>query len=233
MVIDAGHGIGGSAMWRYILLIGILTASPATGWCDTVQFTVDPANIGTVSEGGSVDLFSSGLNGDVLTGQSVSLDLVLGNDMLARLFLSDPNAFGIELIVYTTAGTFPGFAGPTTGFLLDPSGNQIGNSQDAGRDMGSNGTFGMGLVSFTSGNLAGANVVDISGAQFDTTFPATGFVVTDAELSFSLNSDYDGVEFGTAQQLPEPSTLGLTLVGVLVMALAAWRRGLKCSDPAS
>ncbi len=214
-------------MWRYILLFGIVIASPAIGWCDTVQFTVEPVNIGTLIQAPSVDLFASGLNGTALTGQSLSLDLVFSNDVLARLFLSDPTAFGIELIVNTNAGTFPGFAGPTTGFLLDPSGNQFGNSQVAGRADGSDGSFSMGLVSFTSANLNGANVIDISGVQFDTTFPDDGAVITNADLRFSFNSNFDSVEFGTAQQLPEPSTLGLTLVGAMVLALAAWRRGLK------
>jgi hypothetical protein len=184
-------------------------------------------NIGTLIQAPSVDLFASGLNGTALTGQSLSLDLVFSNDVLARLFLSDPTAFGIELIVNTNAGTFPGFAGPTTGFLLDPSGNQFGNSQVAGRADGSDGSFSMGLVSFTSANLNGANVIDISGMQFDTTFPDDGAVITNADLRFSFNSNFDSVEFGTAQQLPEPSTLGLTLVGAMVLALAAWRRGLK------
>ena len=211
----------GPFMWRYVLLLGIVIASAAMGWCDTVQFTVDPANTGIVYTGANtpfIDLFSPGLNGTLLTGQSLSLDLMLSNQVLARLFLNDPGAFGVELIVYTNAGTFPGFAGPTTGFLLDPNGIQFGGTQVAGEAAGSNGTFGEGLVSFSSGNLQGAKVVDISGVHFDSTLPSTGYVVTDAQLRFSLNSVYDNVEFGTAQQLPEPSSLlqlGLGLLGLV------------------
>ena len=218
-----------TAVWRPILLFGILIASPAISWCDTVQFTVEPANIGTVIQAPFVDLFSSGLNGTVLSGQSLSLDLVLSNDVLARLFLSDPTTFGIGLTIDTNAGTFPGFAGPTAGFLLDPSGNQLGSSQVAGRADSSDGSFSMGLVSFTRADLNGAVVIDISSVQFNTTFPNDGAVITNANLRFSFNgiSGVDGVEFGTAKQLPEPSTLGLTLVGALVLALAAWRRTLK------
>ena len=216
-------------MWRAILLFGILIVSPAISWCDTVQFTVEPSNIGTLIQASSVDLISSGLNGTVLTGQSLSLDLVLSNDVLARLFLSDPTTFGIGLTLDTNAGTFPGFAGPTTGFLLDPSGNQLDSSQVAGRADSSDGSFSMGLVSFTRANLNGAEVIDISGLQLDTTLPNDGAVITNADLRFSFNgiSGVDGVEFGTAQQLPEPSTLGLTLVGTLVLALAAGRKSLK------
>jgi hypothetical protein len=215
-------------MWRSISLLGILIVSPAIGWCDTVPFTVNPANIGTPIQGpGSVDFFSSGLNGTVLAGQSLSLDLLLSNDVLARLFLLDPGTFGIELTIYTNAGTFPGFTGPTTGYLLDPKGNQFGGSQDAGRADGSDGTLDVGLVSFTSSNLEGAQVFDISGVHFDTSLPSNGFVITNAELLFSLNSASDSVEFGTAKQLPEPSTSGLILVGVLMIALIAWRSRRK------
>ena len=168
-------------------------------------------------------------HGIVLKGQNLSLDLVLSNDVLARLFLSDPTTFGIGLTINTNAGTFPGFAGPTTGFLLGPSGNQLDSSQVAGRADSSDGSFSMGLVSFTRANLNGAEVIDISGLQLDTTLPNDGAVITNADLRFSFNgiSGVDGVEFGTAQQLPEPSTLGLTLVGTLVLALAAGRKSLK------
>jgi hypothetical protein len=159
----------------------------------------------------------------VLTGQSLSLDLLLSNDVLARLFLSDPGTFGIGLTIYTNAGTFPGLTGPTTGYLLDPKGNQFGGSQVAGRADGSDGTLDVGLVSFISSNLEGAQIFDISGVHFDTSLPNNGFVITNAELLFSFNSANDSVEFGTAKQLPEPSTSGLILVGVLMIALIAWR----------
>jgi len=211
-------------MWRSISILGILIALPAIGRCDTVQFTVNPANIGTLIQGpGTVDLFSSGLNGTVLAGQSLSLDLQLSNEVLARLFLPDPGTFGIGLTIYTNAGTFPGFTGPTTGYLLDPKANQFGGTQAAGRADGSDGTLDVGLVSFTSSNLEAAQVFDISGVHFDTSFPNNGFVITDARLQFSFNSASDSVEFGTAKQLPEPSTSGLILVGTLVIALVVWR----------
>jgi hypothetical protein len=211
-------------MWRSILLVGILIALPAIGRCDTVQFTVGTASIGTPIQGpGTVDLFSSGLNGTVLAGQSLSLDLLLSNDVLARLFLPDPGTFGIGLTIYTNAGTFPGFTGPTTGYLLNSSGSQFGGTQDAGRADGNDGTFDMGLVSFTSGNLAGANVIDISGVHFDTSFPNNGFVITDAQFRFTFNGASDGVEFGTAKQLPEPSSLWLILIGTPMIALIGWR----------
>ena len=214
-------------MWRYILLFGIVIALPAVGWCDTVQFAVPPANIGTVYAGGSVDLYSSGLNGTVLAGQSLTLDLVLSDHVLARLYANDPGALGIELELYTTADTYPGFLGATTGFLLDPIGSQFGDTLVAGRADGSNGTTGAGLVEFTSEDLEDENVFDISGAEFETSLPSSGYVITDAELIFTLNDVYNGVQFGTEQQLPEPSTLAMTLMGLLALTLAAGRRSLK------
>ena len=85
----------------------------------------------------------------------------------------------------------------------------------------------MGLVSFTSDNLEGAQAVDISGVHFDTSLPNNGFVITDVLLSFGLNIPSQGLKFGTAQQLPEPSTLGLTLAGALAIGLA----GMLCRKP--
>lgn len=212
----------GDHMLRCILLLAVLILSPVIGWGATVQFT--PPDTGIVHRGwGSVDLFSSGLDGTTLSGQSLSLDLVFSNGVLARSSFPDPGAFDIDLEVYTNAGIYPGFAGPTTGFLLDPNGNEIGGAMTAGRGDGSNGTFDVGLSAFTLGDLGGANGADISGVHFDTSFPSTGYTVTNAELIFSLYSQYDSVKFGTAGQLPEPSSGLLTLLVVLGFALAAFR----------
>jgi len=214
----------GAAAWRYLLLVAIVVASPGFARSDTLHFAVAPAMTGVPITGiGATSLFSSDLDGTSVAGQSLSLDLVFNDGELARLFLIDPQAFGIELIIYTNAGTFPGFSGPTTGFLLDPNGNQIGGPQVAGRSDSSNGSFAIGLVQFTSANLGGAAVIDISGVHFNTNFPDTGFVVRNSQIVFVSQSQFDAVEFGTAQQLPETSTLGLTLLGVSLFALGAHR----------
>jgi len=164
-----------------------------------------------------VSLSSSGLDDTVLTGQSLSWDLVLTHEVLARISVPDPSAFGTLLIVFTDAPTYPGFAGSTTGYLLDPNGGQFGETVVAGRSDSSNGSFSTGLF-FTS-PFGG----DISGAHFDTTFPSTGYTVTNAELVFSLQSQYDTLKFGTAQQLPDSSTSTLTLLVLAAFALAMWR----------
>lgn len=215
-------------MWRTILLFLTLSALPAIGSCDTLQFTVNASDIGPAIQGpGSVNLFSSAINGTVLAGQTLSLNLVFSSDVLSRLYLVDPGGFGLGLTIDTNAGTFPGFVGPTTGYLLDAGGKQLGATQVAGSSDGCcPGELSMGLVSFTSSGLGGAEIMDISGVHFDTSLPNNGFVVTGAELTFSLNSPYDGVQFGTARELPEPSTLALALAGALATALAAvrWRK---------
>ena len=214
--------MGGSAMWRGALLLGILIASPITGWCDTVQFTIDPANTGIVFAGGTSfpvslnsDLTSSALNGTVLAGQSLSLDLVLSNEMLARLIANDTEV-GVTLAVYTNAPySFTEFAGPSsTGFLLDPEGNQLGPTEILGRAGGNNGAMFVGVE---GPSPPGA---DISGAQFDITLPNTGYVITGIDLGFEAVTPYDSVEFGTAQQLLEPSSLlllGSGLLGLVVL----------------
>lgn len=210
-------------MRRHFLLFAILLA-PSAGWCDTVQFSVPASDIGAPIQSSGIAFYSSALDGVVLAGQSLTLDLVFSNNDLARLFLTDPAAFGVELIVDTNAGTAPGFAGTTTGYLLNPSGNQFGGIQTAGRGDGSDGSFSVGLVSFNSSNLNAANIFDISGVQFNTSLPTSGATITGIELLFSFNDPIDAVQFGTAKQLPEPSSLVLTFAGVLAILLAAsWR----------
>jgi len=195
---------------------------PALASATTVSFTPSPAAIGVPFQNTNVDLFSTGLNGMTLSGQSLSLDLVLTNDLLARIQLINPGQLGIALTVFTNAGTDPGFAGPTTGFLLNPSGGQLGPTQDAGRAMSSDGSFSMGLVSFSAGL---GTPVDISGVHFDTSFPNSGFTVTNSQLRFTLNSNQ--LTFGTAQQLPETSPLVLLVAGFSLGGLLSRRRSLR------
>jgi hypothetical protein len=195
---------------------------PTLAMATTVSFTPSAAMIGVPFQNTTVNLFSTGLNGMTLSGQPVSLDLVLTNDLIGRIQVLNPGGLGIALTVFTNAGMDPGFAGMTTGYLLNPSGGQVGTPQDAGRSQASDGSFTVGLVSFTSANLGGTNPVDMGGAHFDTAFPNTGFTVTNAELSFTLNSN--SLIFGTAQQLPESSTLALLIAGISLGGLLTRRQ---------
>jgi len=52
---------------------------PTLAAATTVSFTPSPANIGVPFQNTNVDLFSTGLNGMTLSGQSLSLDLLLTN----------------------------------------------------------------------------------------------------------------------------------------------------------
>lgn len=209
----------GAAVLGVVLMF---TLFPTFAAATTVSFTPSPANIGVPFQNTTVSLFSTGLNGMTLSGQSLSLDLVLGNSLLGRIQAINPGTLGIALTVFTNAGVDPGFAGVTTGHLLNPGGGQLGTPQTAGRASSSDGSFTMGLVSFTSANLGGASTVDISGVHFDTSFPSTGFMVTNAELSFTLNSNQ--LIFGTASQLPESSTLALLIAGVSLGGLLTRRK---------
>jgi hypothetical protein len=207
---------------RIMLIFAMVLVSPAIVRCDdTLQFTVPQSDIGMPIYGPDfVDMSSSGLNGTVLSGQTLSLDLVLSNNVLARLDFNDAQ-FGVLLLIETNAMTFPGFAGTTTGYFLDPSGNQLGATEVAGSGGCSCGELSVGLNGFSGPPILQA---DTSGVHFDITLPNSGYVVTNAELLYSPGGIDDSVQFGTVQQLPEPSSMMLTLIGAGLIAKIARRR---------
>ena len=215
-------------LWAMAILL-VLALGPCVKADTTVQFAVDPSDVGPIFRT-DVDFFSPDLNGMVLAGQSLSLNLVLSNQELARLFLilqNGPGGFGILAEIQTNAGTFPGFVGTTVGYLLSPDGNSIGEPQFAGRADSSDGFTAFGLSDFTPENLGGQDVLDVSGVHFDTTLPDTGFVITNTELRFVINDSSNGVKFGTAIQLPEPGTLPLVGLGFASLALFVPKRFLS------
>jgi hypothetical protein len=200
----------------FLLLTIVFLCSVPLG-ATTLSFTVNSADTGIVYQSGQFDLHSSDFNGTVLSGQTLSIDTVFNNDVLTRVFALNPGRLGVLLIFQTTANGYPGFAGETTGFIRDEFGQQMGSIQTAGRAMGDNGTTSMGLVSFTRNDFGGSQVFDMSGVHFETSLPGTGYTITDARLRLSF--DDNRIEFGTAQQLPEPSSLAqltLGLTGILV-----------------
>lgn len=187
----------------------------------TISFT--PSPIGVPLQNTNVDMFSNGLNGTLLTGQAMSLDLIFTNELLGRITLLNANEFDLVLTVFTNAPGEPGFAGAgSTGFLINPNGGQLGSSIEAGRSQGNDGTFDLGLVTFSPSSFGGANVIDISGVHFDTSLPTSGFAVTNTRLRFTPNSNQ--MLFGTAAQLPESSTLALLVAGISFAGLMTYRR---------
>jgi len=208
-------------MKRLTLFAAVLLAFTASGFADTIQFAIPDVQTGIIQPG-YFDIYSSGLNGTVLNGQSLSLDLMIANDVLARVFMLDPDRFCVLLMVYTNAPSFPGFTGESTGFMLDDSGRQIGALQTAGRGDSSNGGVYMGLVSFTAADFNHESVVDLSGAHFDTSLPGTGYTIINAAMRFSFNGPSQ-MEFGTPAQLPESSSLSLLFIACGAILIAKRR----------
>jgi hypothetical protein len=92
-----------------MLAVVMLLTGPADA--TTVNFAVNPALIGVVGSG-DVDLFSPNLNGMALQGQALSLDLVLTDAVLARLFLPNPNQLVVVLNVPQTQARFRDLQAP-------------------------------------------------------------------------------------------------------------------------
>ena len=203
-------------MWTAIVLL-LISAGPGAAATTTVTFPVGAGQIGTPLTG-DIDLFSSGLNGLALDQQSLSLDLVLAQDLLARMTFGD---ISVGLTILSNTAGSPGFPGTTTGFLLAPDGSALHSPLTAGGAAASDGSFSVGLVDLAS-LLSG--VIDIGGVHFDTILPNNGSAITGARLRFSVNSGISQVTFGTAAQLPEPATAALLgISGLMLLAVARWR----------
>jgi hypothetical protein len=189
-----------------LVLMVVLISTGASG--TTITLPVDPGIVGPPASG-QFDFHFNDLNGVALSGQAFSSDWVFAGGTLARLVLQSP--LFIAIIVQTNANSFPGFAGSgPTGFLLAPDGTPLDNPIDAGRAASSDGTFsvGLSLAPDVVGSLA-----DMKGVHFDFLFPTTGFVVTGAEIRLAVTAP-STVQFGTAAQLPEPSTVALVTLGL-------------------
>ena len=197
------------------MLLVLVSTAPAAA--TTVIFAVAPGQIGPGLTG-DIDLASSHLNGIALGGQSLSLDLLFDQDLLARMTFGD---ISVGLTIKTSTPGSPGFAGATTGFLIAPDGSALHTSRIAGLASGSDGSFSAGLVDLTS-VLSG--VVDVKGVHFDTILPGNASLITGAHLRFSVNPGIGQVTFGTAAQLPEPATgVLLGIVATSSLLVRRWR----------
>ena len=183
--------------------VGSVSASPIT-------LEVNPSIVNQPPTVGFFEFdffFGDQLNGIRLNGQSVSVDFVFANDILARVLNAEGAlSFDALLDLSTNAGTFPGFFGSdSTGFLLDPGGMPMHaplDSEWVGRAASSDGSLIVGL-------FPQVHNFDMSGVHYDLTLPSTGYVVTGGHIRLASNRTWESIQFGTAAQLPEPSTLTL------------------------
>jgi hypothetical protein len=199
-----------------------------------VPFSVDPALIGSPLPAGAYDAFSSGLNGTLLSGQLLSIDLVYADGILARALGATSIDVGLALSTNTTfncqefpgfgtqCGNWPGFPTGVTGYLLAPDGSALTPPRAGGSAQGSDGSMFAGFTGVTSPTPGGANW-ELSGAHLEFGLPNTGFELTDALLRLVVRSGT--VQFGTAQQLPDGDSLvpiaSLGVIGALLCARLA------------
>jgi PEP-CTERM motif len=162
--------------------------------------------------------FGDELDGTTLSGQAISLDFVFADDILARVLTFGGLSFDALVSLQTDADTFPGFPGDdSTGFLLAPGGTPVHSPlppEWVGGVAGSNGSLGVGLFPQVVGYS------DISGVHYDISLPATGHSITGGRIRLVNHNDWGNIQFGTAAQLPEPSTLLLFSIGAACAACA-------------
>ncbi len=203
---------------RYLFAVVFAVLFVAPLQATTVVFNVPPSQTAVPLTNIELDLFSSGLNGTIFSGQALSLDLTFGDGVVGRMNLVDPMFFDVLLIVSTTGGSSPNFASGS-GYLLDESGAAVGNPQVAGIVP----SLAVGLVSFTPATL---HLGGYSGVHIDALTLNSGATITNAKLRFELFDNR--IEFGTPAQLPEPSSLALLPLGLIGIVVAGKRR--KRSD---
>ena len=128
---------------RKLALAGmLLLVFQVPGQGQTITFALQPSDT-RVFKTESFSVFSDDFNGRTLNGQTLSLDLLLDGDNLARVFSQQ---MGLSLTVFTDAGTFPGFAGQeTVAAVIGSTGELLSPLQKTGRAMSDTGSFSAGL----------------------------------------------------------------------------------------
>lgn len=192
------------ALGAAIAVITMFGVAPSDASATTILLTVPSSLVDQPPTPGPfhVDfLFGDELDGIVLSGQSLSLDLIFADGILARILGdADELAFSPSLGIQTDAGTFPGFAGAgSTGFLLAPDGSPLHDPLPpglVGQTASSSGQFSVGL-------FPQIRNFDMSGIHFDVTLPSTGHKVTGGRLRLTNNSRDLRADFGTVAQLPD------------------------------
>lgn len=205
-------------MWKPLLLL--MLAVPA--YADVIpitaiQFAIPQDKI-AVPLKGDVDFFSPALNGVPAQGQQVSLDLLLADDALARMQIAGEIGFGVRF--FTTAGPFQGgWATNVTAYLIDHDFQHVPVQWAAGGGGGAtnDGSFHAGAHSL---NYATPTPFLFRGFHFDMTFPNTDATITNTRMRWNVAN----AEFGTIQQLPEGSTVGMVLAGLTLLTAGLFLR---------
>lgn len=208
-------------MKKLLLLIALfLCAAPLSA--TTFQFAVDPSYVGPLLGLGADASHTTWLNGVTLDGQIMSIDAMLTNDVIATIgFRDDLLPLFFQLDIYTNAPTAPGLAGESSGYVLDPNGNQIGPSRQGTLSDLDNGHFLITLEPFSRADFGGGPTLTLGGVHFDTTFPNTGYTITDARLFLGFPSGqlmYQKIQ--VEHPVPEPISLALLPFGITGILIA-------------
>ena len=174
-----------------------------------VNGEIETAVIGrTLSGFVEIDFDVSALVGTVYTGQTLSLDFVFADNLLARLYHAPDFVFQLRAdgrADGVCTGDCPATPEPSTGYLLGRDGQplsapvEIGHLQ-SGVDV---------VLGLRPPRLRG--LTDVSGAHADIVLPSSGEVATDASmrwvflpLNFPWILDSPTVRFDTAAHCPNP-----------------------------
>ncbi|MEO7132803.1 MAG: hypothetical protein ABI024_01150 [Vicinamibacterales bacterium] len=225
---------------KRLLLASVLTlggALPSFASSIAITLTVPPELIGkTLDPWAGAVVLGYELNGIVLNGQSLSLDLKFGNDIVARV--AGFGGFYSILFIQTNADTFPGLAGDAepvcdytathcytlennnppidraSGFRIATDGTPLGSAVATPTYMDIDGSLSLGL-------FPGYDRADMSGVHYELRLPTTGYQITGGSLRLVGVS-----QFGTAAQLPDPAS-ALLLFGMGLTGIIAVRRRLR------
>jgi hypothetical protein len=161
-----------------------------------------------------VDLWTSAFNGAAVQGQTLSVDFLFSDGLIAQ-FTHDsfaPFSFVVVWNIFTTATTFPGMPdGSSSGWLIGADGSRIETA--SGVFDGSDGTTAVGL------QAAEQAVLEVQGFHFDFVLPTTPYVITDGQIRIGGNS-HTALTFvrSSTEPVPEPPALLLIPLGL------AWLR---------
>ena len=172
------------------------------------------------------------IDGTMLQGQSLSLDLDFNDENFIRLFsITDPS-FAALLTLQTNGTSLVGFL-QGTGYLLDQNGQAMTAPMELGSASGDNGSLAVGLFPLLS-SASGAPL-DFFGIHFDLLLPDNASIwLTGGELDLLAAGASPGDRFGIGPGVPTdivPDFGGtLLLLAVGVAALHGIKIGLTSAD---